>query len=75
LDEIRDKLPAPDATMLVPSPPPADVKQLSAEESAVDQLVCKHGTLQGVLDHFANTDLEASWHFAGLLQRGFIEVR
>lgn len=74
LGEMQDQLPLPDASLLVPSPPPDDVKKLSAEEFEVYQLVRRYGTLHGVLDHFAGTDLEAAWHFTSLLQRGFIEV-
>ncbi len=75
LAEMRDKLPLPDASLLVPSPPPGDLKQLTADEFTADQLVRKHGTLQGVLDHSPGTDLEATWHFSTLLERGFIELR
>ncbi len=74
LDRLRDQLPAADASMLVPSPPPAEIKDLSRSETEVYELVLKHGTLQSVMDHYAGTDLEAARHFASLLRQGFIVV-
>lgn len=74
LNRLRDQLPPPDASMLVPTPPPADVRNLTYGEAEVYQLVIKHGTLHSVLDHYQGADLEACRHFESLLRQGFIVV-
>lgn len=74
LGRVQDQLPVPDASVLVPHPPPRDLTQLSRDERAVYDLVLKHGTLQGVMDHFPGTDLEAGRLFARLLAHELIVV-
>jgi hypothetical protein len=71
---LRDQLPAADASMLVPSPPPAELRDLSPGEAEVYDLVLKHGTLNSVMAHYTGTDLEACRHFASLLRQSFIVV-
>lgn len=75
LDEFRQiepKLPAPTAQLSVPMQLPGHLRDLATEELQVFQLVLRHGTLKGVLDHFPGTDLEACTCVIGLLRRGFI---
>lgn len=74
LATVRTELPAIDASVLVPTPPPANLKDLTAGEHEVYTLVLKHGTLESVLDHFPGTDLDACRHFATLLRQGYIVV-
>jgi hypothetical protein len=75
LDEFRQmesKLPASTAQLSVPMQLPGHLRDLATEELQVFQLVLRHGTMKGVLDHFPGTDLEACTCILGLLRRGFI---
>lgn len=75
LDEFRQiepKLPASTAQLSVPMQLPGHLRDLVTEELQVFQLVLRHGTLKGVVDHFPGTDVEACTCILGLLRRGFI---
>ena len=75
LDEFRQmepKLPSLTAQLSVPMQLPGHLRDLATEELQIFQLVLRHGTLKGVLDHFTGTDLEGCTCILDLLRRGFI---
>jgi hypothetical protein len=76
LDEIRrvDGGLPPSARLAVPTPLAGRLRDLSPEELDVFQLVLDHGSMQGVLDNFQGSDLDAYTAVQTLLQREFVVV-
>jgi len=72
LPRLEKELPAPAAHMITVSPLPGQIKELSAEELTIFQLVLHHKTLQSVLDHYPGTDLEACSQLLALMKRGYV---
>lgn len=77
LDELRNlesQLPAAHAALAVPTPLAGHLRDLSANELDVFQLVLDHGQVQAVLDNFHGSDVDAAQHLIGLMRREFIVV-
>lgn len=72
LGRLEKELPPGASPVTTASPLPGTLKDLSAEELTVFQLVLHHRTVQSVLDHYPGTDLEACGHLLALLHRGYI---
>jgi|ERR1041384_5445597 pSer/pThr/pTyr-binding forkhead associated (FHA) protein len=77
LDEmhlLEGKLPPRSARLEVSASPPGNLRDLAIEELHVFQLVLHHGTVEGMVDHFPGTDLEAYTCLLSLLRRGFVVI-
>jgi hypothetical protein len=77
LDEFRQlqaRLPPLESALAVPTPLAGRLRDLSAEELDIFQLVLDHGMVQAVLDHYPGSDLEAAQGILNLMQREFIVV-
>jgi hypothetical protein len=79
LDEIHNiegsaELPPPGARLAIPTPLAGRLRDMPAEQLDIFQLVLDHGSLQGVLDNYEGSDLEAYRHLAELLKREFVVV-
>ncbi|MBI4508686.1 MAG: DUF4388 domain-containing protein [Deltaproteobacteria bacterium] len=77
LDEVKriePDLPPHGSRLAIPTPLAGRLRDLSPDELDIFQLVLDHGTLQGVLDHYAGTDLQAYTLLAGLLNRELVVV-
>ncbi|MFH0900734.1 MAG: DUF4388 domain-containing protein [Pseudomonadota bacterium] len=74
LDEIKrleSELPS-SALLAVSAPLVGRLRDLSPDSLDIFQLVLDHGSLQGVLDHYPGTDLDAYKQLIELLGQGFI---
>jgi pSer/pThr/pTyr-binding forkhead associated (FHA) protein len=77
LDEIRQieaDVPDPGARLAVPTPLAGRLRDLPPEQLDIFQLVLDHGTMQGVLDNYAGSDLDACSNLLELLRREFVVV-
>ncbi len=77
LDEIRriePELPVPGSRLAVPTPLAGRLRDLPPEQLDIFQLVLDQGSLQGVLDNYGGSDLEAYTHLLELLRREFVVV-
>jgi pSer/pThr/pTyr-binding forkhead associated (FHA) protein len=77
LDEVRrlePELPAPGSRLAVPTPLAGRLRDLPPEQLDIFQLVLDQGTLEGVLDNYQGTDLDAYSHLTDLLKREFVVV-
>lgn len=72
LARLEKELPPATSGLVTVSPLPGEIKELSAEELTIFQLVLHHKVLQAVLDHYPGTDHEACTQLLALLQRGYI---
>ena len=72
LARLEKELPPPTAGLVAVSPLPGQIKDLSAEELTIFQLVLHHKGLQAVLNHYPGTDHEACTHLLSLLRRGYV---
>ncbi len=76
LDEISrfgEDLPKP-GSKLTPNLAAGRLRDLSPEELDLIQLVLQYGTLEGVLDHYSGSDLEAYQRLIPLIKKGLIQV-
>ncbi len=75
IDEITRVAPPPWGSRLaVPTPLAGRLRDLSAGELDIFQLVLDHGELKAVLDGYEGTDLEAYKNLAELLTKEFVVV-
>lgn len=77
LDEIRNlgaDLPPMDAQVLLAKPLPVRLAELEKRDLDFLQLVLDHGTVRGVLDHFAGSDFEGYTYLRGMVGRKFLTV-
>ncbi len=77
LDEMRriqGQLPAPDATLTLAVPMNALLRDLSADELDILQLVLNWGTLSGILDHSEKDDVTVSTFVVSLMQRDYVRA-
>lgn len=72
LARLEKELPPAAAGLVTVSPLPGQIKDLSAEELTLFQLVLHHKRMQSVLDHYPGTDHEACTYLLALLRRGYI---
>ena len=73
-NQLGGGIPAPESALAVPTPLPGMLRDLSAPELDVFQLVLDHGLVQAVLDHFEGSDVDAARHLVDLMRREFIVV-
>ena len=72
-DELsRGGLPASTAAVGIAMPLSPRLRELSAEELDLLQLVHNYGVVQAVLDRAAGSDLEVSQKIASLIERGYL---
>jgi pSer/pThr/pTyr-binding forkhead associated (FHA) protein len=72
-DELaRGTLPAPTAAIGIAMPLTPRLRDLTAEEVDLVQLVHNYGVVQAVLDRAQGSDLEVAQKLAALLQRGYL---
>jgi hypothetical protein len=77
LDELRNlgrDLPPMDAEVSLAKPLPARLADLEDRDLDFLQLVLTHGTVRGVLDHFAGSDFEGYTYLRGMVGRRFVTV-
>jgi pSer/pThr/pTyr-binding forkhead associated (FHA) protein len=77
LDELRriqPELPAPDGTLTLAVPMNAPLRELTAEELDVLQLVINWGTLQGAIDHSPSDDVAVCTSLLSLMQREYVRL-
>jgi hypothetical protein len=72
LHRLESDLPPMNARLAVPTPLAGKLRDLAAEELDIFQLVLDHGSMQGVLDHYAGSDVDACTHLVALLGRDFV---
>lgn len=71
---IAPKLPALDAALSVSMPLTAPLRDLSADELDLVQLVHNYGTLQGVIDHSPKDDAVAAEAVLTLIEREYLRA-
>ena len=72
-DELsRGDLPASTAAVGIAMPLSPRLRELSADELDLLQLVHNYGVVQAVLDRAAGSDLEVSRKIASLIERGYL---
>src|SRR6185437_5649620 len=77
LDEMRrlqGELPATTSALQIALPLEPPLRDLSAEQLDLIQLVLNHGTMQGVLDKSPLSDLEVSQGLAMLLKKHYVQA-
>ena len=74
-DELaRGGFPAPTAAIGIAMPLSPKLRELSAEELDLLQLVHNYGVVQAVLDRAFGSDLEVAQRIAALIQRGYLRL-
>ena len=74
-DELaRGGFPAPTAAIGIAMPLSPKLRELSAEELDLLQLVHNYGVVQAVLDRAAGSDLEVARRIAALIERGYLRL-
>ena len=69
---VRGTLPAPTSAIGIAMPLTPRLRDLTAEEIDLVQLVHNYGVVQAVLDRAQGSDLEVAQKLAALLQRGYL---
>ena len=78
LDELRrieSELPALSSAISLAKPLTQPLRDLSREQLDIVQLVHNEGSMQGVLDRAASSDLDTSLRVLELLKKGYLEAR
>ena len=73
LQHIKEKLPPPEAKLVVVTPLEARLADLEPAELDVFQLVYNHGQLQAVLDHASDDDLVVATNIRELMKKKYID--
>ena len=74
-DELaRGGFPAPTAAIAIAMPLSPKLRELSADELDLLQLVHNYGVVQAVLDRAAGSDLEVARRIAALIERGYLRL-
>ena len=74
-DELaRGGLPPPTTAVAISMPLSPKLRELSADELDLLQLVHNYGVVQAVLDRASGSDLQVARHLASLIQRGYLRL-
>jgi 3-deoxy-D-manno-octulosonate 8-phosphate phosphatase KdsC-like HAD superfamily phosphatase len=74
-DELaKGGLPAPTTAVGIAMPLSPKLRDLSADELDLLQLVHNYGVVQAVLHRASGSDLQVTRHLAGLIQRGYLRL-
>jgi hypothetical protein len=74
LNVIRDKLPPMTARLMIPNPLTVKLRDLSHAELDVFQAILTEGTVQGVFDASAGSDLDTGGLLQKLIKAGYAEA-
>jgi hypothetical protein len=74
-DELaRGGLPTPTTAVGITMPLSPKLRELSADELDLLQLVHNYGVVQAVLDRASGSDLQVTRHLSSLIQRGYLRL-
>ena len=74
LGQLRDKLPPPDARLVLPQPLTPLLRDLSPEELDLLQLVLNSASVEVVFDVANTTDLDTGRRIEALVKKGYVVV-